>query len=332
MRRKKIQHSPWSLGSIPLTPVENKSGFQTRSQFYAAEAAAEKERQEAPVKQVLSQVNQTWQKLNKAVGAFWAQSISDLAVANLWQSQAGVDLGFSVPKTRDSYEIEVFREAFESWFEKYNGPHQFALGTREKPNRGAGRLVWYAINQAMNNGQDMSNPAAFDAAHARLVELGSYGPDEIAYDASKLPAPQPAPEPAKPSLEEISVSTEAGRRQAAELLNVELTAEYQAMYDAWAEHLIRDYKHWLTDEQTKAAINWFRRNDGTVSMMRHEDWNRCRRFLVSQSILPSHMLTEDERLSIQISQNPVETNRMTFEDRRQLQADMNVLLDQSRSR
>lgn len=329
-RRKRLTLADWSR--IPTTTPENKSGFESRKDFYEREAREERERQEAPVKQVLSQVNQTWAKLQKAVGAFWGQSISDLAVANLWQSQAGVDLGFSVPKTRDSYEIEVFQKAFESWFEKYDGPHQFALGTREKPNRGAGRLVWYAINQAMNNGQDMSNPAAFDAAHARLVELGSYGPDEIAYDPSKLPAPQPAPEPAKPSLEEISVSTEAGRRQAAEILNAEMTAEYQGMYDAWHSHLVRDYKHWLTPEQTDAAINWFRRNDGNANMMCHEDWNRCRRFLVSQNILPGHMLTPDERLSIQISQNPVETNRMAFDERRQLAADMNVLLDQARSR
>jgi hypothetical protein len=287
MSKRKRLVSPWSLGSLPVTPVENKSGWESREQFYANE----REKAERPIREQQEQITASLRQLQKLATEYWSQPVATLA-KNL-RSELSKDSGFFTPVVRDQFTIEEAQAAFDIWCDT---EMQKTTGYSFATFDGGSRCVLYGVSQA-HHGSDMSQPTSWAAAFARTLQLAIYQPGELSFDKSKAPkaVEAPAPQPKIEDIDNYSLESTAGRKAALAVVEELASSEAAEMCRLWLDQLKRDYDFTPTDAQIKHVVAWFNRNN--KNWLRHEAYNECRRSLVSQFIFPEHMLTRDERQS-----------------------------------
>jgi hypothetical protein len=115
-KKQKQKLTPWSLGSLPTTPVAIKNpDYETDKELKARlqrEEAAERQAAD-PIYQQQQVTNKTMSELRKYAAAFWSRPIADI-VKELY-TESAKDVTFSVPQTKSHYELADAQHAFQTW-------------------------------------------------------------------------------------------------------------------------------------------------------------------------------------------------------------------------
>jgi len=219
--------------------------------------------------------------------AFWNRPLSEIAKAGIDGYGAFDEL--SLPVGNQTQKDRVAE------FERF-------VATVKLNEEGTMRFGSFGQVQAFHNVEitQESLRQMFD----RLLDLGCFAAGECTVEKIERPrAAQPVIDNDQPvtldALDSIP-DTRDGNRQARELAQQHyLSVEAKEMFFKWLRHLYDDYKGFSpNEEQKKAAIQFFQ--TWNRSYLNYQSWDECRRFLVSAHIFPSHLLTPDERLSIEL--------------------------------
>ena len=154
-----------------------------------------------------------------------------------------------------------------------------------------GKLEHY-LSAQYARGRDLSLDA-MRQCFTRLVSLGAFNKGEL--DVSNVT--EQVPETSEVNLDAIDKlpDTREGDREARQIANAHYwSTEANVMFNQWKRHLCKDYNFVPNEEQSRRIIDFFMANN--LSFLRHENWNRARRWAVRTRLFPD-IRTADERLS-----------------------------------
>jgi hypothetical protein len=303
MRKRKLHYC--DLGSIPVTEVPNRSGWQSKAEFLASE----KEAAERPVKEAIASLESTYGQLRTLASQFWSRPVRELQLS-IYQDSAR-DVTFNAPPAEKIFTREDLIAACDRWHDEF-----FVNTGYELNPDGVMRLCCFGESQA-RAGADMSQPLAWGLAFAHLRDnLHAFG-DEL--DSSRAPHAEP-PAPPQPTLSDLEkfakpLDSTDGRLEALKIVEELASTEAAGMLSQWLQHLKDVWKFTPTISQNRAVLAWFRRN-ATESWLNPESYNRCRRSLSAQGVWD--LLTIDEREAQAIEQSTTPLAKMGFYDKRDL--------------
>lgn len=144
---------------------------------------------------------------------------------------------------------------------------------------------------------DVSN---YHRAFERLLAWDAFG-DEIGFDPALRAIEEVAPEKPKTFdeiLNENSTESRAGASaiKAAALQNRNEEAFF--WYESWFRSVVDGFGHYLTPDEVKAVTDFMAKM--AMPYTRHDSWNKARVWCVRQGLLPSHLLTADEKAAGEI--------------------------------
>jgi hypothetical protein len=300
---------------VPVTEVETKNQFAPKDRAtllreLQAEEQAERDARD-PIKTVEKQLSANLRHLRSATAAFWQQNLADLQKS--WTSEAAVDPTFSVPSTRDSFTFEEAKASFETWHAETmsKSPYSFAS------EQAGARQVLFGLAQA-KAGQDMSNPAAWQAAFEHMLNGGYFAPDDIVVEESKLPRPaEPvAPKPSITDLEQIAIGAGTNsERRAKALVNQLVSLELQPVFDRYQTYLKETWGFVTTDEQFNSMLRWWTQNP-SANPLTSSAWTQMRLSLIAQSVFPPELRTADEVAAQELES--VDLTRLGYDERTRL--------------
>ncbi len=319
-KRKKPALTPWSLGSLPITPVAVKNPDAPEDRATLLKRLQDEEEQQRlaadPVHQSIVAQSKAVSELRRLSISYWSRPIAQIIADG--DCESAKDVTFSVPALRNEYTFDDARRAFDQ------GYALIVKSGYELTETGGQLLVRFGLSQGRLNGADMSNGAAWVSAFSHLKdELGVFSDDDFAKQPRKVAAPEP-----KPSIDDLEkIAITAGtdsERRARHLVTTLMTAEIQPIADRWYAHLNSDYQFVATDSQHKWIMDWFHQSG--ANPMIHDSWNIARRSAVDAKIFPSHMRTRDEILSRAIEQGAA-LGTLGFNDKQELFAQMKRMRD-----
>lgn len=289
------------LGRLPVTPVENKSGYESRTDFYAREKREAEERAMAPVLAVQAETEKAMRKLNKYIAQKWSASILELLDALNSKDPAAVDS--LLPVEQGPCTKEAAQSAGAKWEQNFaSSPYAF-IGDGHK------RMILYVLF-AIANGYKMDTVEAFQAAFDRLLALNAFAPDELTYDQSKAPAE----------------TTPAKKLSEREQLENDMWMEAAPLYRAWLDSLYSGFKGFVpqqadleylfgtdTNSRDPQKRGWIWRSN--LSPLSHQTYDKARRHMVATGRWPESLLTEDEKFAQQLEKMPVALDRLPHDDR-----------------
>lgn len=315
MKKKQRITSLAGLLTIPVTPVVNKTGWQTKAEFFAAE----KDLAEKPTRDAIAIQEDAYRKLRKLASEFWSRPIGELQLS-IYQDSAK-DVTFDAPPVvRESYSREDLIAACDQWHDS-----SFVHSGYNLNPDGVMRLCCFGESQA-RAGVDFSQPLAWEFAFFHLKDnLKAFAVGEL--DSSKVPRAEPPAEP-QPQIEDIenlALESTDGRKQALKIVEELASAEASVICGQWLEHLKRDYDFTPDTKQINEVVRWF--NFNAKNWLGHKCYDECRRALVSQGIFPAHLLTNDEIVCQEIERDQTPLMKMGFDDRRNLRTKILRLTD-----
>jgi hypothetical protein len=283
MRHRSRRLTVTDIASLKFTPVENKSGWQSRAEFYAAEQANE----EQPLIAAKAAFSKTLAALQPYTKGFWGSSCSDIVTGLQRGDDAAYDPALSVPM--GSCSREQAHGAFRAFINQMaSTPYTF---TEEAD--GTARLFLFGL-WATAKGHDFGTIASWQSAFERLQQLDAFSPEELSFDQSKVKQPeQPKP-----------------RNH-----NEQWSSEVAAIFKRWLDHMATTYSAYLTPHQCDLVRAWWGRNT-QANPWRAQDWEEIRRWLVRIGELPATALTADERESLAMENDHLSSQ--SFADRQAL--------------
>lgn len=179
------------------------------------------------------------------------------------------------------------------------------------------RVDAYVATQAIHGDADVSLESTWADCFNRLVDLDAFPDAEFGYDQSlrtvpvvRPTAPEPDPEPEQ-DLEDINTGTREGERSARELVLRAVQGQARAWWDAFCDYVMRKWGYSFTDKETAAIIRVMEQRN--LNFLSADAWDKARRTAVRNGWLPSHLLTEDEKLGDMIASthdlDPMEEKR-----------------------
>lgn len=298
MKKKKI--SLFDLGSVPVTPVENKSGWESRADFYAREERERKEAAERPIREA-TEAHQTalrtlWGQSAPLVKKFWRRPLAELRLVHT--GEGSEDLGLQVPTFRDGsqYTFDELVYLFDTWSETVLPTLGYSLQWS-----GLARLGLYVNSQAVA-GRDMSNNEAITAAFFRLLSCDAFETGELSGDGVKS-QPKEVAAPAKaPTFDDVAHLSTEHREQRKQLLAVvgnDFTNEGVAVFNLWLDQLYRDYQFMMPEAIVRKCINFI--NERNLSPISPMTYDKIRRVFTKNGLMRrqdgSLMLTREEQLA-----------------------------------
>jgi hypothetical protein len=304
--------------NIPLVPIEikNPNAPQTKAEFLReenarqeAEARRKKEQEERPLRELTERSNVEILQERDRQRRWLTVAPSDYLTEHC-QHVSGPAM------SPDAVEAKI-REAFT----------EFCLDLEQTGvtlHRSATPKFQRVI--AQNPTVDMRIVSNWQTIYDLMSELGCF--TDADRTVKQEPA-QPVDKQSRPSwgdVEKINISAGSdSEREARRLTTNLMTQELQVHYDRWAQSLIDEFGHYLTEKQTRAACNWFTNNSHRHSPLLPKSWDACRRSLVSQMILPDNCQRPDEREAQAIESLNLTT--MSFDERRALRNRLQRLQD-----
>jgi hypothetical protein len=290
MSKKKQRITLANLAQVPLTPVVNKTGFETLKEFTAR---LEREK-EAPIKEAIEVQRQAFLKLRKLASEFWSRPVGELQLG-IYQDSAR-DVTFTPPPpVREQYSREDLIAACDKWYADSFSKSGFNLN----PD-GVLRLCCFGESQA-RAGCDFSQPLGWQAAFDHLKDnLHAFG-DEL--DSSRVPQPVETPEvQPQPTLDELLETTSgesaAGRKKLIDAVTEDLSnGEYRACWSAFVTSIYDNFRYVLNDREKRLIYDTLLRR-GRLNSPR--DYDAVRVNLVQAGSLPSHLLYPAEKLAIDV--------------------------------
>jgi hypothetical protein len=290
------------IARLPVTEVGNKSGFQTRREFYkeqeqiaACEQKAAEEKLMAPVRAVEKQFREESSKQSAKVKSFFSKSLSviDDNIEN-----APVDFMDYPEGPRDPQAESAAGKEFEQIIESSGCTLTDA---------GWIRLGHYLGSLRLQRGVSFASASSWAAALDRLFSLGCFAAGEITgYESSvarretpKTVTPEPSATPTWDAVSTLSTERREERKKVLDAVGEDFTSEVAAFVGLWLDQLARDYNYYMPDAITKRALQYV--TDQNLNPLRHETWNIVRRVFTKNGWMlkpdGTMMLTEREKLS-----------------------------------
>jgi hypothetical protein len=289
------------IARLPVTEVGNKSGFQTRREFYkeqeqiaASEQKAAEEKLMAPVRAVEKQFREESSKQSAKVKSFFSKS---LAVIDDNTENAPVDFIDYPEGLRDPQAESAAGKEFEQNLESSGCTLTDA---------GWIRLGHYLGSLRRQRGVSFASATSWATALDRLFSLGCFAAGEITgYESvvarreTPKPAVKPTPTPTWDDTQNLSTERRGERQRVLDAVGEDFTSEVAAFVILWRDQLARDYNYVMPDDILKRALDWCK--DTNQNPLRHETWNICRRLFTRNGWMlkpdGTMMLTEREKLS-----------------------------------
>jgi hypothetical protein len=302
MKKRRVT-TPWGLGELPLTPVENKSGWETRKEFYARlereereKKEAEKRKAEAPLLAVQTKISRNLLKLRKA------QAENLFIVPSEELGAMCTHVPENVPGT-----VDEIREQIKS---------AITTGLAGIPIHESGVAKIRKV-AAKNLTIDIRQPENIRKIYDYMNDLGVFTSEDVTVPRPVAPVVQPGPEraPDLSELETLNLSSREGAARGRELANAHYySVEAAAVYQRWTSFLYDTFKYVLTAEAKKAAIQFF--IDTNSSYLDPKAWEKARRSLVRRGLMPRTCLTPEEVVAEQWEQRSDRSD--TFAARKEL--------------
>jgi hypothetical protein len=322
-KRKKQALTPWSLGSIPITPVETKNPVAPEdSKTLLARLQREEEeakRNADPIFQAEQSLNKTMRELRKLSIEFWSRPVN--VIGREYQTESARDMTFSVEATTAQYTLDDAKAAFNTWFAT-----TFAKSGYELTEVGGQRLVRFGLAQA-KFGADMSNASAWQAAFEHLKDnLKAFQTGDFAEVARPVQAP--APRASLNDIEKLNIGgNEDDARKAKRLAQELMYAQGSPLHQAWMESLYQNFNFVPSNADLQYIYNeLFPRNNW--SYVDQRSFDRARRHMVSIGRWPEPLLTADEKMARDIEQGPA-LGTLGFGERWNLMTKVKRLQDQA---
>jgi hypothetical protein len=303
-RKHKLTLNDWSR--IPIQPVENKSGWESRQEFYAREAAEQREAAVAPLKKIVAE---TEAKLSAAlaehsakIAKFWRNVSVESLEDYIRHGDAVIDeLGLPTRETPFSMtEFEARITAFVASLP--------TLGVTFNSDVARRKFVLYAFTQADQG--IVIDTASLSTMLERCMTVnrtGIFKDGEVTGTLAKPVVQQPTEEPsATPTWEAVStLSTERReeRKKVLAAVGEDFTSEIAAFFGLWLDQLQRDYGYAMPSDVIKKALAFI--TERNLNPLRHETYNIVRRTFTKCNWMPAGMLTERERLDDLIESSDV---------------------------
>jgi hypothetical protein len=317
MKRKRLISPTGS--NIPLVPVEikNTNVPQTKAEFFAEEERKRQEEEGRRQEQELRPLREMERQSNIEILQERDRQRRWLSVVpSEYLSEHCVHI--SGPAMSPDAVTAKIREAFSEF--KLNLTRQGVT-----LNESATPKIRKVVEQ--NPTVDLRICENWQKIYTLMDELGCFTDTDRTVQVQPI---QPVKKQARPTFADVEkINTLAGsdsEREARKLTTNLMTMEIQPRYDMWAQSLIDDFGHYLTEKQTRAACAWFTNNSHHHSPMISKSWDACRRSLVSQFIFPDSCLRPDEREARDLES--VNLSAMSFDERRDLRNRLQRLQDQ----
>jgi hypothetical protein len=307
-RKKKI--GLYDIGRLPVTEVGNKSGFQTRAEFYkeqeqiaAREKAAAEERLMAPVRALQQQITEAAAESSKRVQKFWQLPLASIAEYGLEFAPADMFGDFPLQEgTRDKQAQIAAHEKCKSDLESRG-----CIISPEGWNRVGGYLEALQYHRNVS----LSAVESWTLAIERLSHLSCFADGEISgYDnavaarkAKQQPTVEPSATPTWDAVSTLSTERRDDRKKIFTAVGEDFTSEIAAFFGLWLDQLQRDYGYSMPSDVVKKALAFV--TERNLNPLRHETWNIVRRTFTKCGWMPAGMLTERERLDDLIESSDV---------------------------
>lgn len=310
-KKKRQKLTPWSLGSLPTTPVTVKNpDYETDAQLKARlrREEAEAKRNADPIYQAEQSLTKTMRELQKLSSIYWSRPVAELT--GVFKDEGAKDLTFSVPALRSQYTNEEAGVAFDLWHEQTFKPAGY-----EFAESGAFRLIRFGLSQGALVGADMSNAAAWQTAFLHLRDnLKAFQPGDFDKEPQRVAGP--APKPTLADIERLNIEGDAEQaRQARWIVNDLASSQFRPLVEEWLGSLKTAFALYPTDAQMQKVVAWFRRNNAYWGDRRNYDRVRKYMILVERE-WPESALTRQEILELEIEQG----NLNDYDTRRSLLA------------
>ena len=243
-RKSRLTLADWSR--IKSTPVENKSGYQTRKEFLEQEeqeqariAASEERRRTAPLREAEQELREAAREASARIAMYWKIPIAEIQMNPV--SITRVDIA-------GDYEIGPRDEPAENaaWKEFQENLKSFGCTLSDA---GLLRLSHYLVSLNYHRGISLTSVSNFATALERLVSLNVFQPGELTgYQQTptktvEQPVTQP---PAEQTLDELlettSSETREGRAKIRDAVQrAAVHGEYHATWSAFEASLYANF-------------------------------------------------------------------------------------------
>jgi len=308
-KRQRLTLADWS--SIPTTTPQNKSGWESRQEFYERERREEEARRNAPILAAQAEVNRNLAALQKHTKKFWSQPVAAITEGMKTGDESAFDPALSVPEgpcTR-----EATQKSFATWLEQLpSTPYTLS-------EDGQVRMILYGMYAVAKGGHDFGNVEAWDSAFQRLLQLEVFASGELSYDPTQV-----ASEP--------EITTLSEREQ----IERDMWAEMYPLAKEWADSLRRNFGYEITKADremifgtdSKSAIPAKRGLFFVLNLnpLAHKSYDTIRKYLCDRMIWnPERLLTEDDKFQRAIEAETTPLSRMSGQSRQTLVSSLNLL-------
>ena len=284
------------IARLPVTEVGNKSGFQTRREFYkeqeqiaAREKAAAEERLMAPVRAGEKQLRQAASEHSAKIRSFFSRPASFI-VENC--ENAPVDFYGDYPLLEGARDLQADNSVREEF------RRTLASSGCILDDAGQTRLDVYLDVLNYYRNISLASVTSWAIGLERLNALGCFQPGELSgYDNGG--AAQPADKnpqtvkPAEPTIDDLlslDTTTREGFKEACRLAQDLGQIELAPVFQAWAQSLVDNFSLYTTAEDRERITAWFKRNNRRDKRA----FDDCRKFMVKQGYWPESALTKEE--------------------------------------
>ncbi len=300
MKKKHNRSSLEALLAVQTAPTVKYTapqGRETLSSFTREYEAAEQRKKDAEEQARLAPVKAAEQQLTETLKALRREQAQALQTVESYYLNTECPLiqdgDFTAQDSVEAIRVRV-RNAFDAarqTLEETDGVRleQGALERCQRVSKLNLQVSWVT-------------PKAWETLIRHMIELGAFSPHDVTHLRAAQPVEQPVQETPVNTLDALDAlpNSREGERAARELaLRHYLSVEASEMFFKWLKHLYDDYNGFSpNEEQKKAAIQFFQ--TWNRSYLNYQSWDECRRYLVAAHVFPSHLLTPDEKLSIEL--------------------------------
>jgi hypothetical protein len=301
--KKRNRTTVQDLNRLPVTEVGNKSGFQTRKEFYkeqeqitAREQAAAEEKLMAPVRVAEKQFKQAASEHSAKIRSFFSRPASFI-VENC--ENAPVDAYGDYPLLDGARDLQADNSVRQEF--KQN----LASSGCTLSESGQTRLDVYLDVLNYYRNISLASVTSWAIGLERLNALGCFQPGEISgYDNAVARGEARRPKPAKPEAtfddiaSTVSTQSDAGNKALKyAAVDAALTGPIREMWSAFAESLYRNFNGFVFTEKQKCVFHEAMK-ERRMNWLRPTDYDSVRVALVRSHDLPSHLLYPKEQLLI----------------------------------
>lgn len=223
-----------------------------------------------------------------------------------------------IPENLEVQSVEQFRsqirDSFNTWrLSAENDGLTLSQSGLEKLRRAA----------AANTSVDFRDPQSFCELYVLLENLGCFTDSD-----RTIQRPEPQPQERAQTersrrtladLESVNTDTRAGRAEASQILMEDMQLEVRTWYNAFADSLVRNFDHYLTNQETKAICNQMTLMNR--SWTNAKNWDLSRIELVKKGLLPQNLRYRNEILDDLIESG----DTRSYTGRRELQRQERLL-------